>query len=243
MTRIYLSLTAAAVFTLAGCAKNQDDDTQTPDSGDVAAEGEGGEAAAGPDRARDSTSTRSTGSKTRARVKVATDRPPRAEPTTPTDDGPNGLAVEAFSLDSADAMPNFSSFAEAAATFTIPNLDVDDDATSAGFPGYTDGTVNYALRFTGSLNIIDEAEYELCLHSDDGSQLLLEDTMVVDNDGVHDEAKETCELVYLAPGEYSLEVRYFQADGENRTLHFAWAQDGGEKVIVPTEVLFKPVAG
>ena len=101
---------------------------------------------------------------------------------------------------------------------------------------------DFAIRFSGSINITEEAEYDLCLHSDDGSQLLLENTVVVDNDGVHDAAVETCELVYLAPGEYLLEIRYFQASGPTLTMHFAWAINGGDKVIVPTEVLFKPVA-
>ena len=241
--RTYLSLAMVSVLALAGCAKKQNDETQNPDAvtdGDGSADSD---AAAGTSRARGSTATRSGGRNTKAR-KITSKKPPRPivnpDPEQPEQDGPNGLLAEGFTLASADAVPDFASLGDASASFFVPNLDFDEDDAANGFPGAADLTSNYGVRFSGSINITAEAEYELCLHSDDGSQLLLEDTLLVDNDGVHEAAVEVCELVYLPPGEYKLEIRYIQADGPLFTMHFAWAIDGGEKVIVPTEVLFKP---
>lgn len=245
MTRIYVSLTTAIVaLAVSGCAKNKPEDTQNPDgtAADGAGDGTGDADAQTPSRARGATSTRGAGSKAKGRTaSLAAKKPPRAPSTTPQDKGPNGLQVELFATDPIDKLPSYESIGAVIETFTVPNVDF-DDAVAANFAGSKKATGNYAMRFTGSINVEAEAEYELCLHSDDGSQLLLEGTLVVSNDGVFDSATETCELVYLAAGEYQLEIDYFQADGPSATLHFAWAVDGGEKGIVPTEVLFKPAA-
>ena len=246
-----LSLTSCLAllgsFALTGCSKKSED-TQNPDDvaaegGDGSAEGEGdGDTAGRSSRARGSTATRSGGRKTKARQMTAK-RPPRGDlnPPTEEDTGPYGLLAEGFALDSADAMPkDFAALGDPAESFTVKNLDFDEDDAANGFPGSKGLTENYAIRFSGSINIVEEAEYELCLHSDDGSQMLLEDTLLVDNDGVHDEAVEACELVYLAPGEYMLEVRYLQSTGPLMTMHMAWAINGGDKEIIPGDVLFKP---
>lgn len=248
MTRTYLSVTVAAsmALVLAGCANKNNDQTQNPDEvtdGQTAGgEGEGaeGDGPAKSSRARGSTSTRGSAKGPKART-VTAKKPPRG----PVDEGgggeegPNGLLAEVYDLDTVAEIPDFSTLADPNSTFEVPNLDYDEVDFTEGFAG-AGAKEHYAIKFTGSINITAEAEYELCLHSDDGSQLLLEDTLLVDNDGIHDEPVEACELVYLAPGEYQLQVNYIQGSGPLLAMHFAWAQDGGEKVIVPTEVLFKP---
>jgi hypothetical protein len=240
MMRTYFSLAMVSVLALAGCANKKNEETQNPDA---VTDADGSDsAAASSSRARGSTATRSGGRNTKAR-KITSKKPPRpipdgGEPEGET--GPNGLFAEGFALAAVDAVPDFGTLGAPATSFVVPNLDIDEGDAANGFPGATDLTANYGVRFSGSINVVEEAEYELCLHSDDGSQLLLEDTLLVDNDGVHEAAVETCELVYLPPGEYKLEIRYIQAEGPLVTMHFAWAVNGGEKVIVPTEVLFKP---
>jgi hypothetical protein len=246
MTRTYLSLATVFVFAVVGCANKNTDATQNPDgtAGDSGAV-DGTDTADGaeqtPSRARKSTAPRGASHETKAR-RVTTKKPPRA-PLKPKEEvGPNGLLAEAFALEPAESLPDFTTLGSAAQSFAVPNLDVDDTDVAEGYPGLTALTQNYAIKFSGSINIVEEAEYELCLHSDDGSRLLLEGQVVVDNDGAHEAAAEVCELVYLAAGEYMIEVHYFQAAGPLVTMHFAWAINGGDKVIVPTEVLFKPVA-
>jgi hypothetical protein len=236
-----LSALAFAVA-LTGCSKKPEE-TQNPDS--VAGEADGSTdtdgASAQPSKARGATSTRSGGRNTKAR-KMTAKKPARAPVPAPDENAgsPNGLLATAYSL-AADSLPeDFSALGSPLETFEVANLDIDDTDAAAGFPGSKALKENYALSFTGSINVVEEAEYELCLHSDDGSQLLLEGMLVVDNNGVQEAAVEACELVYLAAGEYMLEVRYFQATGPTVTMHMAWAMNGGEKVIVPTDVLFKP---
>lgn len=244
MNRTYLSLAMVFMLATAGCAKKTDS-TQNPDgtagdSGSVDGNGTDGvdDGESKPSRARTSTAPRGADGKVKVRT-VTAKKPPRA-PIEPSEgQGPNGLLAEAFELESVEALPtDFGSLGAAKQSFPVPNLDyyqVDS------FPGLTAVSENYAMRFSGSINIVEEAEYQLCLHSDDGSQLLLEDTLVVDNDGVLDSPIEACELVYLPAGEYGLEIRYFQTSGPV-TMQFAWGINGGEKGIVPTDVLFKPPA-
>jgi hypothetical protein len=245
MTRYSLSCLSTLAFALAltGCAKKTPEDTQNPDSaaGDGTSDPSTDGASAKPSKARGSTSTRSGGGHVKAR-KMTAKKPARAPVPKPDEGaaGPNGLLANVFSF-AGDSLPeDFSSLGSPAESFSVPNLDFDEVDFTDGFPGVKTLKENYAIQFQGSINVVEEAEYELCLHSDDGSQMLLEGMVLVDNNGVQESPVEACELVYLAPGEYMLEVRYFQASGPLLALHMAWAINGGEKVIVPTEVLFKP---
>jgi hypothetical protein len=234
----------AFALALAGCTKQPSEGTQNPDSaagdGDGSTDSDG--ASAQPSKARGATSTRSGGRNTQARKMTA--KKPARKPLEPAEAdpvaGPNGLLATAFAFDGIKLPEDMAKLGAAVESFEVANLDVDEVPFGNGFPGIKTLKENYALQFKGSINVVEEAEYELCLHSDDGSQLLLEGMLVVDNDGVHEAPVETCELVYLAPGEYMLEIRYFQASGPLLALHMAWAINGGDKVIVPTEVLFKP---
>jgi hypothetical protein len=241
MIRTYLtsaSLFAMALLLVPGCGK-KNKDSNNPDGagdGDVVDGTDGQET---PSKARGSTATRGADRTTAARAKpMKTDRPPR-KPSEPA--SVHGMAVEAWSIDSATALPDFASLGAATQTTTIDMVNIGDRDVADGFPGVTLAS-NYAVRLTGSINITTEAEYELCVNSDDGSQLLLENTLVVDNDGVKDEPAEACALVYLTPGEYLLAIHYFQAAGPRLALQLAWSQDGGDKQLVPSEVLFKPAA-
>jgi len=247
MIRTYLtsaSLFAMALLLLPGCGK-KNEETNNPDGGGDVADGSSGDGdtAGTPSRARGSTATRGGGRSTKARAKpMNAAKPPRKPNGGGTEPASlNGMAIEAWSIESATALPDFSSLGNATEMAAIDMVNIASKDASEGFPGLT-LTQNYAVRLNGSINITAEAEYELCINSDDGSQLLLENTLVVDNDGIKDEASEACALVYLTPGEYQLAIHYFQADGPKLALQFAWAQDGGDKQLVPSEVLFKPVA-
>lgn len=155
--------------------------------------------------------------------------------------GMNGLQGEVFNIgEKFNNLPDFSTLGEPDAVIAVPNLDVPTRDFTSGFPGVEGDIVEYfAIRFTGSLNITEEAEYNLCLNSDDGSKLLLEGTAVVDNDGTH-ATKEVCSLVYLAAGEYQLEVQYFQGPRTEIAMQLLWEKNGGGKEAVPESVLFRP---
>ena len=70
----------------------------------------------------------------------------------------------------------------------------------------------YALRFSGFLEVPEDAMYEFALTSDDGSMFSIGDLVVVDNDGFHG-ATERTGMVALRAGAHPFTVRYFQGGG------------------------------
>ncbi len=265
MIRNSLSLVASFGL-LAGCATSSANNSpQNPDAGKVdydvgssPSSGSGGSTTPSTDpstpatsgKGRDSTGTKAVGYKPKAVKKIAATKPPKAEePTTPTDPkakpirkgrvDPNGLLAESFAIDAtATKLPDFSTLAGVTGVFIAPTLDATATAPLAGAPTSLKAPV--ALRFTGSLNVTVGEEYKLCTTSTDGSQLLIEDTLVVDNDGVHATAAEVCELVNLEPGEYKFEVRSFHVTGPV-LIQATWAVGkDGTPAAIPAKSLFKP---
>ena len=147
-----------------------------------------------------------------------------------------GLIGKVYKLDTpAEGEIKFDGL-EAVGSIALANLDI----ASTGASDFDQSLTGYAIRFDGSLNVTQEGEYDLCMNSDDGSRLLLMETLVVDNGGVH-EAAEVCELVYLEAGEYDVAIEYQNAASTpNVALSFTWAIDGGEKTAVPASALFRP---
>lgn len=248
---------------LAGCASSNAS-TQSPDAGnvkyDVGQPGTAGSGATTPDapadggsaphtaKGRDSTTTKAVGVTPKAVKKIASSKPPKPEPA-PVDPkakpirkgrviDPSGVLAEAFTIDAAATkVPDMSTLTPTA-LFIASTIDGSAATPLAGAPASVKAPI--ALRFTGSLNVTTAAEYLMCTNSSDGSQLLIEDTIVVDNDGVHATAAQVCELVNLEPGEYKLEVRSFHVTGPVLiTASWAVGKDG-TPVAIPAGNLFKP---
>lgn len=204
--------------------------------------GSGGSTSSGKaPRGVDATSTStSTGARPKTIKKIASSKPPKAEepaadPKTPPKRkgrvDPNGLLGESFSITATtDKLPDFSG--APATLFIAPNLEAGRLPTTLKSP--------VALRFTGTINITEAAEYKLCTKSSDGSQLLIEGTLVVANDGLHKEAAEACEVVALDPGEYGIEVDSFHVSGAvDLTVSWAKGKDGSPTAI-PKTAFYKP---
>ncbi len=71
---------------------------------------------------------------------------------------------------------------------------------------------NFALVFTNQITVFEAATYEFRTISDDGSKLYIENTVVVDNDGLHPAVTVTGQI-FLNPGTYSLRVEFFERGG------------------------------
>ena len=70
-------------------------------------------------------------------------------------------------------------------TILAPNLDVPLRSYTSGFPGVPNLLEWFAIRFEGKIDIPSDGIYYFRLTSDDGSNLYINDTKIVDNDGVH----------------------------------------------------------
>ncbi len=85
----------------------------------------------------------------------------------------------------------------------------------------------FALVFDGLLNVPEDGEYTFDLVSDDGSNLVINDQLVVDNDGVHARQHRRGKT-HLTKGPQRFRVSYFEHGGEE-TLALVWSGPGFEK--------------
>lgn len=82
----------------------------------------------------------------------------------------------------------------------------------------------FAFRFDAMLSVPVNGEYTFITHSDDGSQLFINDQLVVNNDGVH-APREQQGTVILPAGEHPIRVTFFERQG-GQVLSVQWSGPG-----------------
>jgi hypothetical protein len=97
----------------------------------------------------------------------------------------------------------------------------------------------FVMRYTGLLQVDTAGSYTFYTSSDDGSQLLVDGALVVDNDGHHGN-QERSGTVTLSPGYHTIVVTYFQAAG-GLSLEADWSGPGIAKQVIPANRLFLTV--
>ncbi len=88
-------------------------------------------------------------------------------------------------------------------------LDIKPQRFDKGFPGITDRFEWFAIDYKGKIFISKPGTYTFSLLSDDGSRLLIDNKVVIDNDGIHPPIEKTGQI-FLGKGLHSIEVQYFQ---------------------------------
>ncbi len=95
---------------------------------------------------------------------------------------------------------------------------------------------NFCVRFAGVIRCPQDATYTFFTNSDDGSQLFIDDKLVVDNGGLHG-MRERQGQVKLSAGDHDLRVDFIQDEGEAGCIA-SWSFEGREKEVIPADVLF-----
>ena len=95
---------------------------------------------------------------------------------------------------------------------------------------------NFGHTFTGYIAINEQGMYHFETVSDDGSRLLINDQLVVDNDGLHSKTSKSGS-VYLDKEKYKIVVEYFERGGQE-SLEVNWKGPGFEWQAIPSYVLF-----
>lgn len=97
------------------------------------------------------------------------------------------------------------------------------------------------IRFT--VNLPEEATWDLLLLSDDGAILTIDDVEIIDHDGVHGASALTAQ-VKLAKGARNFRVRYYQGPGGEIALMLAWKKPGdAEFDYMPLDLIGRPAPG
>ena len=78
----------------------------------------------------------------------------------------------------------------------------------------------FVVELSGLINITKPGDYTFSLSSDDGSQLEIDDTLVIDHDGIHPFAPKVGSI-RLAEGAHPILIRMFESAGEE-SLRLEW---------------------
>jgi alpha-L-fucosidase len=134
-----------------------------------------------------------------------------------------GLRVQTYSGDFAK-LPDFGTLAaESERVATTPTLPPE---SAPGVPAE-----RIALRFSGVISIPETGFYTFALTSDDGSRLLIDDTLVIDNDGLH-AAQERIGHAPLLAGYHRVCLEWFNRTG-GAALTLTWSRDGEPHAPIP----------
>ncbi len=99
----------------------------------------------------------------------------------------------------------------------------------------------YGLTMSGYLKIPSDGLYDLYLSSDDGSTLVIGDTLLIDNDGLHGSG-DVMGSVALKAGYHPIKLRMFQAKGD-QDLRLSIAGPGMKRQTIPKALYFHSEPG
>ncbi len=95
---------------------------------------------------------------------------------------------------------------------------------------------NFGFRYSGYISVPTAGRYGFFTESDDGSQLFVDDKLVVDNAGTHGNTEKRG-TVQLTAGEHAIMVSYFNGGGE-WSLKVSYRGPGITKQEIPASALF-----
>jgi len=95
---------------------------------------------------------------------------------------------------------------------------------------------NFSVEFIGYIKIEQEDDYTFYISSNDGSKLLINDILIVDNDGVHGDTERTGRI-NLKAGLHPIKVQYFDGGG-SQSLQVQIEGSNLSRQIIPGDMLF-----
>ena len=109
-----------------------------------------------------------------------------------------------------------------------------------------EGNNNYVLSFDGQIQIDNTGTYVFYTNSDEGSQLFINGTLVVNNDGRHSARVASGSYNFSSTGKYPIRVTYFQLKGD-QTLDVRYMKGILNNYFlaqnIPDNKLFLPASG
>jgi alpha-L-fucosidase len=124
----------------------------------------------------------------------------RPAPATNVDGIVNGIQYSYFE-GNWDVLPDFTKM-KAVKGGTLANFDL----SPRNQPEY------FGIAYTGYVRVPEDGVYSFFVASDDGSRLFVDNTLLVDNDGLHGMVEKKG-VIALSAGLHPLEVQYFQKSG------------------------------
>ncbi len=142
----------------------------------------------------------------------------------------NGLDYKYYEGTGYTVLPNFSSVTPVK-TGTASTFDI----------SLANRSTVYSFNFTGYINVPADGQYIFYTKSDDGSNLLIDNIPVVNNDGVHGPL-EISGTIGLKAGKHAISVGYFNQLGF-MILSVSYAGPGITKQTIPASALYRSTSG
>ena len=95
----------------------------------------------------------------------------------------------------------------------------------------------FGLVFRGTIDIKEAGDYRFFITSNDGSQLFIDDTLLINNDGLHGPGEKSGDK-RLSAGKHKIKVLYFQK-GAGLYLQALYEGPGVKKQVIPAFVLYR----
>lgn len=138
----------------------------------------------------------------------------------------NGLKGKVFLLpNSTTKLPDFDTMQPLPNTIYLKQVDIPMQNWSAGFPGLRDRVEWFGIEYTGFFKPVEPGNYLFKLVSDDGSQLFIDDSAFINNDGLHAEYPVKGNI-YLSDSLHSIKLLYFQGPRYQLGLQLFWSPEG-----------------
>ncbi len=102
---------------------------------------------------------------------------------------------------------------------------------------YTTKTSDFAFVFSGYVNVPNDGQYIFYSTSDDGSKLLIDDVLVVSNDGLHGKSEKSG-TIGLKAGKHAITSLFFQKYG-SQSFEISCEGGGLKKQVIPASLLFR----
>lgn len=127
-------------------------------------------------------------------------------------------------------LPDFSTI-KPTASFYTKEINVAPRGFNDGFPGVDARTEWFGIEYYNTVNVTKEDDYYFRVVSDDGAKFYIDDTAIIDNDGIHppQEAKGAAHLVV---GVHTVRLDYFQGPKDQMAVQlFVTPTGGAEKTL------------
>lgn len=145
----------------------------------------------------------------------------------------NGLTGKVFLLpEDTRKLPDFDTMKPLPTTLFLKKIDVPSQDWSKGFPGLKDRFENFGIEYTGTFRTNHPGKYRFRLYSDDGSKLFIDDSLIINNDGLHG-ATSVYDSFYVDDAVHRIKLLYFQGPRYQLALQLFWAVDHGDDTIFP----------
>ena len=154
----------------------------------------------------------------------------------------DGLEGNVFAL-STDTrrLPDFDTLSSLGTIYT-KELNIPRRSWTNGFPGVTDRFEWFGIEYKATFTVKKAGRYNFTLLSDDGSRLFIDDSLVIDNDGLHGQMEKS-NIFELDKSKHKIKIQYFQGPRTEIALQFFAKLDNENQEIFPGSnfVLTTPV--